>query len=144
MGVRPDELTDVERRALQEQINSQITYIWNFADDIMAGSKANGGPLTLLLTRTELWAARYQQVRQMGRAAAGGDQKAMWNLGNTEHCGSCLKLAGKVKRYSQWNAAGVLPRQAGATYLDCGGYNCQCDLSPTDAPMSKGPLPRLP
>lgn len=141
MGVKPDELTDVERRAIREQINGQLPYLDGFATAIVGGSQANGGLLTPLLQRGELWAMRYDQVREAGRASAGADRKAVWTLGNTEHCGSCLKLAGKVKRYSQWTAAGILPK-VGA--LECGGWQCGCSLPPTDQPLSKGPLPSLP
>ena len=60
------------------------------------------------------------------------------------NCSSCLKLSGKVKRMSFWNSHGILPRVAGADYLICRGYKCACSLELTDAPLSKGSLPRLP
>lgn len=64
------------------------------------------------------------------------------------NCGSCSKLAGKVKRASQWRAAGLGP-QSGPMHvlpnpaLECGGYECKCSLMPTTEPMSKGRLPAV-
>jgi hypothetical protein len=91
-----------------------------------------------------LWGNRYLEMQGMGEALAGKDQKAMWVLGIADHCISCLKLAGKVKRYSWWYGNKVLPRVAGAEYLECKGYRCQCQLKATSAAQSPGKMPRLP
>lgn len=143
-GIQPDEMTEAEQRRLRMEINSELPFVYGFASDIAANSKAAGGKLTPLLTRAEMWCRRYASIQQLAEAMTGGDKKAAWTLGDAEHCGSCLKLAGKVKRLSYWSEVGILPRQPAADYLECRGYNCACSLQPTEAPMSKGPLPRLP
>ena len=144
VGVRPDEMTDAERNMLQQRIADQMQHVVNFAQVIMDGSKANGGKLGPLHKRAEMWSAQYQSALNQGRIMAGGDLKYRWTLGDAEHCASCLRLNGKVKRGSFWQRTGILPRVAGALYLICRGFKCQCSLMLTDEPMSKGPLPNLP
>lgn len=143
-GLAPDELSNDELNALQDHINEQFQYIPGFADAVEEGSKANGGKLQPLFDRSELWVIRYRQIGSEARAMACADKKLEWRLGATEkHCRSCLALNGQVRRGSYWTDSGILPRVPGASYLDCGGWRCDCDLVPTDKPMSRGRLPRL-
>jgi hypothetical protein len=143
-GIQPDERTPEEEIELRNVINEQFLHLPGFAADIDAGSKANGGALQPFLDRGDLWIGRYNEVVQRAQAMACADQKLKWELGEAEHCRSCLKLANKVKRASFWYSRGILPRQAGATYLECRGYKCDCRFTETDEPVSRGPLPRLP
>jgi len=143
-GVSSDEMTPDESAALLRRIVYEHQWIDGFANAIEQGSKANGGKLTPLYSRAEIWIGRWEGVRTEARVMACADKKLKWTLGPTEHCASCMKLAGKVKRASFWNDSGILPRIHGAPYLDCQGFRCQCELLPTDEPLSKGPLPRLP
>jgi hypothetical protein len=144
-GLAPDELTTEETVSLQLKITQGIPAIDRLATRIAANSKAEGGALGPLITIVDgAWGNRYADLKQAGEVLAGADRKAMWVLGVAEHCISCLKLAGKVKRYSFWRAAGVLPRQAGAEYLECKGYRCKCSLKPTRQPLTRGRLPALP
>lgn len=93
-------------------------------------------------SRLPMWINRYREVRTQAQTMACSDQKLMWVLGPSEnHCPSCSKLAGKVKRGSVWRAAGIQPR---IFDLACHGFNCLCELVPTNEPSSRGPLPRLP
>ena len=141
-GVLPEEFSPVERMELEQRVFDQYNYIGGFATAIEAGSKANGGKLGPLMTRAELWVNRYKDIVNRAKTMACKDQKLVWTLGRTEiHCSSCLKLNGKVKRASQWERAGIRPQHPD---LECGGWRCDCSLEPTDAPMSMGPLPRIP
>lgn len=146
MGIDPDELTDAEQAALEEMIRTEQSHIGDLAERVEAGSKANGGKLQPLFDRVEsMWVLRYQDARNKARAMAGADKKLMWELGRTEkHCSSCLKLAGRIKRASQWLAAGILPQNPPNSKLECGGWQCDCRLVPTDEPSSRGPFPKLP
>jgi len=137
-GILPGEYSPEEEAVLRERIFDQLPYLLNFAADIEDNSQANGGKLGALFTRADMWVNRYNEVMNQARVMACGDQKLVWVLGPTEHCGTCLRLAGKVKRASQWMAH---PLQPQSRLLECGGFRCQCSLQPTDAPMSKGPLP---
>lgn len=137
-GIKPEELTDEEKITIDRFVFDQLRYIDGFATDIEKKSKANGGKLTPLLSRVDIWVTRYAELRNMGKSMACANQKMEWVLGPTkDHCKSCQRLAGKVKRASQWQAH-VLPQSHD---LECGGWRCQCELQPTDKPMSRGPLP---
>ena len=143
-GIQPDELTPNETMRLAVEIQGVTTYIAPFAITIMENSKAKGGKLGPLLNRGQMWTARYEQFKTMGQVTACADKKLEWVLGPTEHCSSCLKLNGKVKRASVWHDSGILPRVAGASYLKCHGYRCQCSLIPSTKKATSGPFPNLP
>lgn len=143
-GIQPNERTPEEESELRDIINEQFPHLPGFAADIDAGSKANGGALQPFLDRGDLWIRRYSEVVTRAQAMACANQKLKWKLGIAEHCRSCLKLADKVKRASYWHERGILPRVAGASYLECNGYRCDCRFEETDEPVSRGPLPGLP
>jgi hypothetical protein len=140
-GIKEDELTSQEISARDQLITSQFPHVRGFADDIVAGSKANGGKLGPQLQRGSVWVHRYEEAKNQAKSMACGNRKLKWTLGEAEHCTTCLKLSGKVKRGSQWNDAGIYPQMRS---LECRGYRCQCSLVPTDDPMSKGPFPSIP
>ena len=141
-GIKPESYTDEMRSALQRKINEQFIHILSMANGIVA--KIEKGKLGDAFRKIEIWIARYGELKQLGTVLACGNEKLKWVLGAAEHCKSCVKLSGKVKLASFWNKKGILPRVAGASYLDCKGYNCKCSLVPTNDPISKGSLPSLP
>lgn len=143
-GIAPDELTQEELTALDKAIDYELLWIGGFATTIEANSKAKKGKLTPLFTRAEIWIGRWEGVRAQAKTMACGDQKLKWVMGPTEHCDSCRKLSGKVKRASWWKENGILPRVHNAPYLACGGWRCECDLEVTTDPLSRGRMPRLP
>jgi hypothetical protein len=144
-GITPDEMTFREKMVLSGLIHEEQSHIDGFAKFIEQNSKATGGQRGTIYNRLELWVNRYNAVKNKSKTETCADQKLVWKLNalriSKEHCSSCLKMAGKVKRASQWQAAGVAPQSPD---LECGGWRCACALVPTDEPMSKGPLPRLP
>jgi hypothetical protein len=143
-GIQPADLSPEERNALQQAMANEMSFILKFADDIMAGSKAKDGKLGPLLARVDLWAARYSDLQSRARVMACEDQKLQWVLGPTkEHCPSCLKLSGKIKRASYWQRVNVYPQNPPNPNLECNGFGL-CQLLPADERCSPGPLPRLP
>jgi hypothetical protein len=144
-GISPEELSIDEIRELNFRIDRENLFVVNFANAIVIGSKANGGKLTPLFTRANLWINRYDDIKNHARVLACKDKKLIWELGATEeHCRTCNALHGKVKRASIWLTAGVRPQNAPNDLLECEGWNCRCTLTPTDLPMSRGRLPSLP
>ena len=144
-GVLPEELTIDEMKVLRYRISQQTNYLNRFAEVIEAGSKENGGKLTPLMQRAQLWVNRYSDVKNEAQILACGDQKLRWDLGATEqHCRTCYALNGKVKRASFWKKLGVRPQNAPNALLECGGWKCDCDLVVTDEPISRGAMPALP
>jgi len=145
VGIQPGERTPQEQIALDKRINSEFAHILPFGRDIVAGSKANGGLLRPLLDRAEMWILRYTDVENEARTMAANDPKLEWVWDPAkEHCTSCARLNGKVKRASFWREMGVLPQNPPNAKLECGGWRCGCILRPTDKPVSRGPLPGLP
>lgn len=123
LGFAEDELAPTEIAKLNSIIDATRPFVSSLADWIEENSQANGGKFQAVTNRvTQNWVNRYQQVYQQAQALVGRDLKAMWWLGIAEHCKSCLKLAGKIRRWSWWNEQGILPRVPGAEYLECQGY----------------------
>jgi hypothetical protein len=146
VGIQPDELTPEEKTALETAITSEWAQIHPFALAVEAGAKAQGGALEPLLARAELWGLRYQDVVNQARVKANTDPKLKWTLGIgvKEHCSTCQKLEGKVKRASYFDAQGVRPQNPPNPSLECKGWRCLCTLEPTTDRCSPGPLPKLP
>lgn len=140
-GIAMEDMTGDENAVMFRFMADQVYMLDGFAQSIADGSKANGGLLSTHFTRAELWANRYKEAVSLAAAMAAKDQNLRWDLGATEkHCSSCLRLAGKVKRGSLWFESGILPQ---SQVLECKGYHCQCALTPTTEPASRGPLPSL-
>lgn len=147
VGVLPVELTPSEKLELRQGIAQETSYIAGLLDATEAGSRANGGKLGPLYKRVELWVQRYQQVYTDGMMTAREDPKLKWIQTALEGCVTCVRLAGKIKRKSQWEKAGVYPQSP--TQLQCmidahGPTVCKCYFEVTTEPLSKGPLPRTP
>lgn len=136
-GILPQEISDAEERARTSLILISLDSIDGLANDIMS-ARASGIPVTSFYPRVEVWANRWSEAYNMAQSMACGNRKLRWELGPTEHCTDCLKLSGKVKRAEVWQASGVLPQ---SRVLECGGWNCQCSLVPTNEPMTPGNLP---
>jgi len=144
-GIVEGELTDQERAALAEVTNAQFTYLPGLAEAVFAGSKANGGLLRVQLRRAEYWINQYDSVRTQAKLMACGNKKMRWDMDpSKEHCSSCAKLAGKVKRANFWQERGIMPRNAPNPNLECGGWLCGCSFVVTDETLSRGRLPNLP
>ena len=142
-GIQPNELTPEERQEIKGATWRETSFIDGFAIFIEQHTKAKEGKWGTVKARVNTWVNRYSQIKQQAMTMACSDLKTRWTLGVAEHCDSCVRLAGKVKRNSYWQRTGILPRVPGAPYLQCRGYNCQCTLEPTEEPLSKGPLPKL-
>lgn len=110
VGVQPAEQTPEERLKLRQDIARETSYIAGLLDAVEQGSKANGGKLTPLYNRVELWVQRYQQVYTDGQMTAREDPKFKWIRTAQEGCIDCLNVENKVKRKSQWERAGWQPQ----------------------------------
>ncbi len=143
-GITKEDMTDVERNEMRNFIASQYVYIVGFGEWILERTRDKGGTWGAVAGRLRMWEARWIEAFDLGMTYGCRDQKAVWTLGEAEHCASCLKLHGKVKRMSYWHEKGILPQVPGCDYLECHGWACACTLQLTKEPCSKGPLPRLP
>ena len=142
-GIAPAEITDEEKTRLRLEIATEISHINGFAEAIQAGSKDNGGQLTPLYDRLELWVNAYGRIMSLAGQLAAADAKGLWKYGDTvEHCASCSTYAGRVYRNSVWakwlEPYDLLPRGKG---LACGGWRCDCSIVKTSEPVSSGRPP---
>jgi len=142
--IKLSDLEPEETEFVTEAIQSEEEYIANFAIDITV-TRDQGGNLQSMLDRAELWINRYNEMVSKARVMICQNQKLEWVLGATEeHCTSCERLNGIVKRASFWEKAGVFPQGAPNPKIECGGWQCDCRLRPTNKRVTPGPLPRLP
>ncbi|KKN63583.1 hypothetical protein LCGC14_0500310 [marine sediment metagenome] len=144
VGLKPEDMTVVEAMALNTAILSAGRHVTRFVAWAEMRTRADGVLLRTLWPRVETWINGYDAVVNRATAMAGKDEKLEWRLGVAEHCSSCLRLNGKVKRASWWASNGILPRQPNASYLVCRGFNCKCVLLSTEKPLSRGRMPKLP
>lgn len=142
-GIKPSELTEQEIAALNERIFEENNRLSPFLESIEAANRENDGSLTTHYNRAELWVNRWLDIQNEAKTMASSDPKLEWVLGRTEqHCRSCLRLNGKVKRASYWQQVEIRPQSPPNSALSCEGWRCDCRLLVTDRAISKGPLPR--
>lgn len=153
-GFARDEMTNEWLTELNHFVNSQSLYVPNFASAIeerrIAADEAEAAEepdtkvrkrgLQILYNRAGMWANRYQEAFNLAKTISCADRKLKWNLGPTEHCEDCARLAGKVKRASIWRDADIRPQMP---RLACSGRWCQCSLDPTDEHGTPGRLPMI-
>ena len=142
------DMTAKERQALQAATNAArgaVRGLQRFITDHLKTDDPARTYAATIAPRVNIWINGYGAVANRAAVMAGKDQKMEWRIGPTDvNCTSCLKLDGKVKRASWWVDNQVLPRQPNSPVLVCKGYNCLCSLNPTDKPLSRGRMPRLP
>ncbi len=141
-GISEGDLTQEEFNALTTMILASLSRISGLGAFILQQRDAGKG-FTSLGNRLGMWANRWIEAFSQAQTMACGDVKMMWVLGDADHCSTCKKLDGKVKRASVWEAADVYPRATNGT-LECNGFNCACILEQTAEPGTPGPLPNLP
>lgn len=142
-GVLPDERTQEETKQLGLMIGDNFQYVAGLADWIYQHSKVNGGSWEAVASRSKLWVARYEEVKNVAMSLACKNRKLRWQLDGGENCRTCIKLNGRVHRASVWAAHNIAPRMVTRS-LKCGGYNCKCSWFETDQPATKGRFPNLP
>lgn len=122
-GIAPNELSPAEKIKLRQVTNYEYQWIHGYALAIEEGSKAEGGKLSPLFSRAEIWIGRWEGVKSDARTMACGNKKLKWTLGATlKPCKSCVRLDGKVKRANYWDEKNIKPRVHGASYLECKGF----------------------
>lgn len=142
-GILATERTQEETKQLGLMIGDNFQYVAGLADWIYQHSKANGGSWEAVVSRSRLWVARYEEVKNIAMSLACKDKKLRWQLNGGENCRTCIKLNGRVHRASVWAAHNISPRMV-TNRLRCNGYNCKCHFVETDQPATKGRFPNLP
>lgn len=137
-GINPSEISDEEEQARTGLILESLNRITGFGEDILVG-KENGKIVSDFFSRVNVWANRWNEAFNLAKAMACADQKEEWILGPTEeHCEDCSRYNGRVHRNSMWIKWATLPQSRN---LSCSGYNCLCELVPTNKPALPGRPP---
>ena len=143
-GLAEDDMTTEWAGILREIIMSEQDHVAEFAL-VIEGARRAESPVDPLLSRADLWGNRYNDVVNQARVITAGEKdKMIWVLGETdEHCHNgdggrmgigCAELAGLVAYASEWDASGIKPQ---GQMLNCGGWNCRCELKPTNKRRTK-------
>jgi hypothetical protein len=120
--------------SLEDAILSQYEHVDQFYRDIV-DARVDGTPIEPLLNRAQMWANRwreaYNEALRLITLENGG--KMEWIEGDTiQKCETCVALDGIVMYAKEWEALGVHPQGAPNDALICGGWHCDCRLSPTE------------
>jgi len=136
----PEYLAD----SLEKMILNQYDFVDQYYRDII-DARIDGTSIDPLLMRADMWANRwneaYNEAVRLLTLEAGGN--LVWRYGEDEHCETCRGLNGIVASAREWEEAGVRPQNAPNPLIDCGGWQCQCSLEPTDARRSPNALVRI-
>ena len=139
------ELPDYLASALESAILNQYDYVDQYYRDIV-DARVDKTPIDPLLFRATLWAQRwtesYNEAIRLIALENGGNM--VWTLGATEaHCPECAAFDGIVARASEWDALGIRPQNAPNSAISCGGWQCDCSLTPTDKRRTAGAYGKL-
>jgi hypothetical protein len=145
LGLDPGLVTTEFADDLYNDIVRQFDHLDGYARDILRAAQERT-PFAPLSARAQMWANRYNDSKHAAliaiTTAYGG--KLEWRLGPTEeHCATCSRLNGLVAFGREWDTAGVRPQGGPNPALECGGWNCQCELVPTDRRRSPDALGTL-
>jgi LSD1 subclass zinc finger protein len=137
------DMTEEWQARLDLLVEQEQGFITNLAD-LINGQREKQAGMDAIYNRVDVWASNYGAIRQAAIVET-KRQMLVWHLGATEvHCSSCSALNSLVKPAKEWEARGYYPRVNGAEYLECHGFNCDCELVPTDEKESERDFPALP
>lgn len=132
-------LTLADEEYLARWRYEEFQYLTGFLDSAEKG----GISQDQLDNHLQMWINKsLRKAYYKGLESAGRNKWYMWVYGLTEHCDTCLMAHGQVHRMKAWVNAGILPQ---SDNLQCGGYHCQCVLTPVMTPrlFGKGNLQAL-
>lgn len=118
-------MTEQDRRAVKALRIDEYRYLRRFLAD-MHGQTG----VIDYASRMDYYRAAGREVFWLGWLL--GDQslerRIAWDLGPTEHCGDCLRIANGNPYTVADFIAKVLPYLPNSGRLECLGYNCRCRL----------------
>ena len=143
VGLDPKtDMTPAFEAELQGIINGEFEHVLGFAESVEAAA-AQGKPVDPFRSRVDMWSNRYNDVVNRAQVATKPEQRYRWVYGDTDHCSTCLGLNGIVATGTDWTRSGYQPQSPPNYRLECGGWNCQCQLVPTSEPITPGGIPQL-
>ena len=144
-GFTDFEMPDYLNKSLEALILKQYDYVDQYYRDIV-DAMVDQTPIEPLIARAALWAQRwtegYNEAVRLITVNGGGN--LVWILGATEaHCPECSGLNGIVARATEWQMLNVKPQNAPNEKISCGGWLCDCSLTPTDKRRSPNAYGRI-
>ena len=133
-----------ERLALDKLISENMASVLNFSAYVEERKKKyydqgkKQVALNQVFNRSLLWSNQYDKARVTAFTMASDDKPMIWALGPTEHCTSCATFENRVYRASIWAKYNALPK---SSRLCCTGRQCQCTLTETKLPITRGRFP---
>ena len=126
---------------LQEIMTSELDYVGPLAEDIIAAAEKKES-IEQFRARVDIWVGRYEDTKNEAILFySEKNQRLVWHFGATEkHCRTCEQLDGIVAFASEWETAQVMPQSPPNGLLECGGWQCDCRLEPTDQRRSPDAL----
>jgi len=145
MGVLPGDFTEEDDAALQNYITTEQNYLDGVAGDIEAfiaeGEHTDEEFNKRFRSRAALWANGYNSMVTNAKIHFGNRDRLEWVEGDTkEKCNTCQALNGIVAWAREWEESGVKPQ---GSMLECGGWNCGCELKPTDKKRTPKALDKI-
>ena len=138
-------LPDYLEASYQETVAKQYSFVDQFYRAIV-DARVDKTSIEPLLSRAQLWAQRWTESynEAVRLITLDGGDNMIWELGATEqHCPECAFLNGKIMSAKEWNLIGIKPQNAPNKKLTCGGWKCDCSLSPTDKRRTPGAYGRI-
>jgi hypothetical protein len=124
-----DELDDDDQAVVKDWLDGQLAHVNDFAAWLAGGEPRNSeDKRRQMADRVAMWVQALDNLGGLGRASALKNQMVTWKVGDTEHCETCRELNGTRRRLKWFTSRGYIPREVGSDTLECGGYNCQCQL----------------
>jgi hypothetical protein len=134
VNVEPVDMEQDDLDELASKIKTEQDYLDGVAGDIEAfiaeGNHTDAEFNERFKSRAMTWANAYARTVTDAQIWFGKKEKLEWIEGDTkDKCNTCVRLNGIVAWAKEWSQAGIKPQSQD---LECQGFNCQCQLSPTD------------
>ena len=126
-GLTAADITAADAQMIQELDLTQQDFVADFVKAITESRKDQALQRDILDNRIDLWAASMEAAGS--QCLSGMKEMVVWRYGDTEHCETCLKLNGKRHSRKWFSDRNYFPRTPGAA-MECGGFNCMCELLP--------------
>lgn len=126
-GVEMDyaDLPTDEKETIAGLLASNSIYVSDAANKIFG---ADGVFIGTPNMRASMWSNKsLQEFYDAGVFSSDANGLYQWKYGDTEHCADCRRLNGQKHRFKDWKAR-IMPKSSA---LECGGYNCKCELVKT-------------
>jgi hypothetical protein len=135
-GIADEALDGEDMDTLNGYILENRQYVRGITDTLYEGSGITDAQA---IERPGMWFNKsIYPAYTAGLMSAARNGYFEWVYGDTEHCRDCRRLNGQIHRLKDYTKSGWLPK---ASHLECGGFNCKCNLVPRMGAKARGRFP---